>query len=270
MAEKINSTEQLDLLLADYTLKSTETNNYLLKDEFEELISAGNLFFKRGDQNLFFFVLKEGFYRLYYHINNTDEPVKADMSLPVVLEVIYRGKKNYPHEMASFWNANGYETHLTRDNLSLTALNAQCLNPSFTGIRVESRRDAPTVSEVKKLFDRDLDIYTGDRMSISELQQQADKGGLLCAYDDGLFVGALQYEVKNKIVWLGHIAVTEAARGKGVAKHLINRYINENRENDRTRYQLWVIDENRAAYDLYLKYGFVYMNRSTTSFLKIK
>lgn len=270
MPEKINSLEQLDQLLAHYSVKSTVTNNYLLKDEYEQLISEEKLFVQEGNKNIYFLVLKEGFFRLYYHLNQIIEPVQFDIDMPTVLEIIYRGKKNYPSDIASFWNKNGFKTHLTRDNLSLTATNINLLKPSYTDIRIESRSDEQTVLEVKKLFDRDLDLYTGDRMSTREIQEHANAGGLLCAYDGDLFVGSLQYEIKNKIVWLGHIAVTEAARGKGVAKHLINHYIEENRGDDRTRYQLWVIDENRPAYDLYLKYGFIYMNRSTTSFLKTK
>jgi ribosomal protein S18 acetylase RimI-like enzyme len=80
--------------------------------------------------------------------------------------------------------------------------------------------------------------------------------------------GFLQVNLKNKIYWLEHIVVDQKYRGRGLSKLLMHSFFQQGIAKDCRSFQLWVINENHAAVNLYLKYGFQYMNKSTISLLK--
>ena len=67
---------------------------------------------------------------------------------------------------------------------------------------------------------------------------------------------------------LGHVAVVENARGRGVGKALVDTFVEWNKDTDKTRYQLWVQRQNKAAVNMYLNKGFKYVNKSTISLIK--
>ena len=55
----------------------------------------------------------------------------------------------------------------------------------------------------------------------------------------------------------------------GLANLLVDNYLNEGLKLKVRQFQLWVIDENIPAVNLYKKRGFAYLNKSTTSMLSI-
>jgi ribosomal protein S18 acetylase RimI-like enzyme len=120
----------------------------------------------------------------------------------------------------------------------------------------------------EKLLRNSLDMYTGDLLSMDEIKHYVSNRNVLIALYNNETAGVLQFEVKNKIVWLGHIAIDEKFRGKGIANELVKKYIQDNQIVFNTKYQLWVIQDNEAAVKLYRKFGFVYGNKSSTSLLK--
>ncbi len=89
------------------------------------------------------------------------------------------------------------------------------------------------------------------------------------AYDEERLCGALQFEIKNNVVWIGHIAVSAGFRGKGIANELVKSYITINANQPNTRYQLWVMQDNPGAIGLYKKFGFIFANKTAASMLKL-
>jgi ribosomal protein S18 acetylase RimI-like enzyme len=214
------------------------------------------------------FVEKDGFYRLYFLINNLD--VKHDFSsLELVLEIIYRGEKYKPLSLIEFWTKNDFKSHLTRDCYFLKTADAIFENNDID-IKVRIVKNQDDILFAKKLIDENLDRYTGDRLTLSELEKFSAEGLLYCAYKDGVPCGMLQAEVKNNINWLGHIVVQKDFRGLGVANHLTDFYLKQGLDLQINQFQLWVINDNSAAVRLYEKKGFKYLNKSTFSMLKIK
>lgn len=128
---------------------------------------------------------------------------------------------------------------------------------------------AEEINFTKILFEQTLDKYTGDILSYQEVLGFSQKKQIVLAYYNEEPAGALQFDIKNSIVWLGHIVVANEFRGKGVANELVKAYIKDNVEDENTRYQLWVIQNNIGAVNLYHKFGFVYGNKSTASMLKV-
>ena len=120
----------------------------------------------------------------------------------------------------------------------------------------------------KELFEKTFDPYTGDILTLEETAKFALEKKLLVAYYQDYLCGALQFEIKNHVVWIGHIAVSSTYRGKGIANELISTYITINANETNTRYQLWVMQDNQGAFALYKKFGFNFANKTSASMLK--
>ena len=266
--KSIESIDQLNLILEKYFIKGTLTNNYLLSSAYESYIEQGNLYVMEVEENAGLFVKNTLFFKLYFFINNTKASFPVNLNLPVVMELIYRGENNAPEEMRSYWKTNGFNDHLTRDNMFVVAgqvLWQPSLNEQIDVRLAHSEEEAIYAYELLK---DSLDIYTGDYMTIEEVRQYENEGNILMAYEKERMCGVLQREVKNTGVWLGHIAVDPEFRGLGIAKNLVTAYLKTDETKDKLRHQLWVRQDNKAAYQLYLNFGFKYGGRSTTSLIK--
>ncbi len=265
----IESIHQLNLILEKYFIKGTLTNNYLLSSAYESYIDQGNLYVLEVEENAGLFVKNAMFYRLYFFINNTLVPFPLNLDLPVVMELIYRGENNAPEEMRSYWKTNGFNDHLTRDNMVVLA-GQVVWHPSLNEkIAVRLAHSEEEAIYAYDLLKGSLDIYTGDYMTIEEVRQYVHEGNILMAYEKERMCGVLQREIKNTGVWLGHIAVDPEFRGSGIAKNLVTAYLKTDETNDKLRYQLWVRQDNKAAYQLYLNFGFKYGGRSTRSMINL-
>ena len=82
----IDNINFLEKIIEDYSLDGTLTNNYILFHDFNKYIKEKNIFYWKDNSNLFFFIQKEGFYRLYYLINNIDTQIDFS-SLKIVLRL---------------------------------------------------------------------------------------------------------------------------------------------------------------------------------------
>ena len=69
---KINSFDEYKRIVERYNRRGRITNDYL-QNEAADLIIHDRLFALCGHDNALLLVQKEGFYRVYYYINNIDE-----------------------------------------------------------------------------------------------------------------------------------------------------------------------------------------------------
>jgi GNAT superfamily N-acetyltransferase len=265
----ITDLETLEVLWQKHFVKNTITNNYLLPNAYKELITTKKLSFIQGRNNIYLLVEKNGFYRLFYFINNFNEILNLDADKPVVMEILYRGESRKPNDIFNFWKKSGFKQHLTRDNLVASYKQLSVPDEKFAGIKWKFVSTEPEIAFTKELLDNSLDKYTGDELSLEEVSGFADKKNIICVYWENKLAGALQFEIKNNVIWLGHIAVSHEFRGKGIAKELVKVFIDINKVTTSTRYQLWVIQDNLSAVRLYNKFGFIYGNKSSASMLKM-
>ena len=265
---RVEKLEFIDRVLETYMLSSTISNNYMLRDEYLHHIAMGNLFIDIDDHNAFIYLRRNGFYRVYYLINQEDRTFSFNAFQPLVLEILYRGEKNFPQNAKSFWELSGFQSHLSRDAYFLknTAANEILDLRASQVIKAHSHEH---ISFTKRLIDEYLDLYTGDNLSLEQIESFVSKGLVYLALDDGQMAGILQADHKSGIFWLGHLVVDPTFRGKGVAQKLLKYYLNEGAIAKCNQFQLWVIKDNEAAVGLYKKHGFNYLNKSTFSMLKM-
>lgn len=266
--KRILTIDVFETLLTTYNQMGVVTNFYMLKDEYSKHIHAQGLFFHLDGQNLYIYLSKQGFVKLFYFINDLNRSYSLDnISQSLVLEIVYRGEKQYPQKHIEFWKSCGFEMHLSRDCYFLK-------NKEFTSelvdsdIRIECAKFENELLYAKKLMEENLDQYTGDQLTMEEIQYFANENLLYIAYEGEQPCGMLQAAFKNGVFWLGHIVVDANYRGKGIAKVLVEHYLNQGIKRNCNQFQLWVIQDNTPAVQLYQKFGFKYLNRSTCSMLK--
>lgn len=267
--KRIDSRETIDTILERWFIKNTATNNYLLLESYENLIKWKKLFYVNSESNCAILVEKDGFYRLYYFLNDFMDPLKIEVDFPVVMEIIYRGYFKYPEQEINYWLNLGFKIHLTRDNLFSIYDSISLSEPIDNEIEIEYVHGAREEEFTMEIIDKTLDKYTGDILSLKEIRRFSENKWILIAYYDRKPAGILQFEIKNNVVWLGHLCVDISFRGKGIARALVHKFIVDNFTSVPTRYQLWVINDNKSAISLYSKFGFKYANKTSTSLLKI-
>lgn len=266
--QKISSIEVLAASIEKFTSRGTVTNNFLMLGAFEQYINNGRLFCSETESNFYILHDKIEFFQLFYHINDFNELFHIAVNKPITMEILYRGDSHKPRDIFSYWESCGFENHISRD--ILIARYNQIKLPEINNYDITIKY-ADTDKEsvfTKRLIENTFDKFTGDILSLEEVDEFVVKKNVLCAYWKGHLCGILQFEIKNSVVWIGHIAVSPDFKGNGIAKELVKAYIINNKLSPNTRYQLWVIHDNKIAQNLYQKFGFLYGNKSSASMLK--
>jgi ribosomal protein S18 acetylase RimI-like enzyme len=263
----IDNLEEVNQLISDFSRKKCFTNNYLLVNQLESLILSKNLYALIGNDNLILLVDKGISFKVYYHINNLEEPFIVNANKPLMMEIVFKGDQ--PATIKEFWCRNGFAEHLTRMNFSLTYQQKSVVENINSSLVIKIADNEFESKLTTNLFENDLDRYTGDLKSFKEIDTFVKNSNIFCAYFENEFCGALQFEWINSICWLGHIAIDGKYRGKGIANSLVATYIEHNKQTEDTRYQLWVIDNNLPAVNLYKKFGFKHTGKTTVSMLKL-
>jgi ribosomal protein S18 acetylase RimI-like enzyme len=256
-------------LIAGYSGAKSLTNNYLLKEEYQNLIDTNSLYFVAEDENLYFLIKRKSFFRVYYFINNISYPYSNyNFTDSLVLEVLYRGAPNYPEDHIQFWNKSGFELHKSRDNFFLKNAENR-LPPTSDLVKLFIPSTDDDFNYVKNLIETNLDYFTGNPLSFEEIRIFAQKGFVWIASINSERAGFLQAGYRKKIFWLDNIVVEDKMRGKGVANTLVSAYLLSGIEHQCSQFQLWVEEGNEAAKSLYKKYGFDYLKRSTVSMIRM-
>ena len=132
-------------------------------------------------------------------------------------------------------------------------------------------RPAISLDEVEwacVLFNGTFDPYSGDFISREQYNGLLSAGQILVAADKtGNLLGALHQTVERNVAWISHVAVVPEARGHHVGQALLNAFVECNHTSDKSRYMLWVQQQNAAAVAMYKKKGFRYLNKSTLSLI---
>lgn len=266
--EYIDNIETLNKLIQTYFRKGTATNNYFMANTYANHIENKKLAFVATKDNAALLLEKHDFYQVYFYINNFTEIVPIPEDRPAIIELIYRGETKLPVVITDYWSKQGFQIHLTRDNMSA---NLQYMDTNFDpeiGIKLKYAELPEELAFIENLFLNAFDKYTGNLLSTSDLTRFINEKNIICALYNGELAGFLQFEVKNRIVWLGHIAVDAKYRGKGIANELVKKYIRDNCNEEINKFQLWVIQNNVSALNLYNKFGFIYGGKTTTSMLR--
>lgn len=262
---KIDNFEQYKQLVERYNRKGRLTNDYL-QNEAADLIIHDRLFAISGQDNAMLLVQRDGFSRIHYYINNPEE-VLALPEGEFVTEILFRGE--YAPEVEVQWLEKlDFRKNLVRDQYF--AKYASLTPPVLiSGLKIETATNIEDALWAINLFNSSFDKWSGDYIPGSMAELLIQEQAVLMAKDfEGNRLGALQLETLKGVTWLNHVAVVEAARGKGCGLGLVEAYIERGYVDENSRYMLWVQRQNKPAVGLYQKKGFTYINKSTLSMIK--
>ena len=263
---KIDHYEQYIHLVERYNRKGRLTNDYL-QNEVADLITHDRLFAICGQDNALLLVQKEGFYRLYYYINNIDERLDLPES-ELVTEILFRGE-DVPKAEVRWLERMGFKKNLVRDQYF--AKYASLTQPILIeGVDIETATNIEDVLWAIRFFNVSFDKWSGDFIPEVRAQLLIQEKAILIAKDfRGNRLGALHFEKRQGVCWLNHVAVMPEARGKKFGRGLVESYIEQGHVDDNSRYMLWVQRQNSSAVAMYCNKGFAPTNKSTLSMIKL-
>ena len=268
--KQVANISEYQAIVEKYGQKGVRSNDYI-QQEAADLILRDALYVDCYGKNAFFFVKKEIGMRMYYYINDLTENAVFCNIHDVVVEILFRGE--IPNTEIEYLTKQGFRINLIRDQYAAMYKDL-AENITFSSVvKVEEAKSYTAVETACKLFNDSFDKLSGDFIPASEYQNLLDTGNILIAWnaDKTSFLGALHQVKEGAVNVIGHVAVMEHARGKGVGKALVDAFVERNKDpekKEKTRYQLWVQRQNEAAVKMYQNKGFKYINKSTISLIK--
>ena len=264
---QLTTIEQYNSIVERYRRPGCLTNDYL-QARAEGLIARGLLSAEWTDNNAYLLEGKDGFCRLYYYLNDLEADDKPQFPGDVVIEILYRGSARYPKAEVVFLERMGFNPNLVRDQYAAVYkdLAPACHHDELT---VRPALDLDEVQWACRLFNATFDPYSGDFIPEREFEQLLASESIIMAMDNsGSRVGALHQTVERNVAWISHVAVFPQARGNHVGQELLDAFVERNHVSDKSRYMLWVQQQNTAAVAMYQKKGFKYLSKSTLSLIR--
>lgn len=266
---KIETPDRYQEIVEKYSIKGCLSNDYIQR-EAANFINHDALYEFCGEKNAFLLVKKDGFWRVYYYLNDLSEKLILDGE-ELVTEILFRGNIGEPINVVEYLEQCGFRRNLIRDLYELRFKNVGLEIPYQLSDDVVIRK-AETLDEAlfcTNLFNTVFDRFSGDFISDDEIAYLLEHKQLYVALLNNTLVGALHVSKgANNLYWMDHLAVLPEARGKHVATGLFMRYIEDVVENDTTRFSLWTQRNNEVSIKMYQRIGFQYIGKSTLSMIK--
>lgn len=266
--EQLTDIAQYNDIVERYRRPGCLCNDYL-QTRADDLVASGMLFTDCREHNAYLLERKPTCFRLYYYLNDlsaADDINATDEA--VATEILYRGADHFPAAERDYLLKLGFSENLVRDQYAAVYKD---LEPAMPLGDVDVR-PAISLDEVEwacSLFNDTFDPYSGDFITPGQYNGLLTAGQILVAADKaGNLMGALHQTVERNVAWISHVAVVPEARGRHVGLALLDAFVECNHTSDKSRYMLWVQQQNAAAVAMYKKKGFRYLNKSTLSLIK--
>lgn len=266
--ERITDVNEAIAVVEQFKTRSTESNCFLMPDDLRRLTNERRLLQHIEGANAFFLEDKGNCLRVHYMINNPEIGFSCKADKPLMLELLFRWTDGEPSYMVSYWEREGFRQNLVRRNLSARMSDIQLPNLPDTGLTVSIASTDEEADFARRLFNSSFDPYSGDYLTLEYAKEIVESGRMLLAYDAEQPLGALNFYPVGMCTWLGHVAVLPSSRGRGVGMALVSAYISRNHVDDKSRYALWVQEQNVAATKMYEQFGFKYAGKSSLSMIK--
>lgn len=265
--KKIDNFKAYQELVARYGVRGCASNDYI-QGEAADLIIHDLLYAVCGERNAYLFVKKDGFYRVYYYINDFEELTDFGDE-EVVTEILFRGSIGEPVQQVEYLERCGFKRNLVRDQYA--AKYCAFTSPILIGnVKIGLAETLGQVEWAINLFNSSFDKWSGDYISKEMGGLLLQEQGILMATDvAGNPLGALHQEKKQGCMWLHHVAILPQYRGMKIGRGLVEAYIEQGHVDNNSRYAVWVQRQNTPAVKMYENKGFTYSNKSTLSMIKL-
>ena len=267
---KIEAFPRYQEIVERFGQKGSVSNDYIQR-EVGDLIIHDALYEYCGEENAFLLVKKDGFWQVYYYLNNYEEVHFLGKEV-LETEILFRGNIGEPTGVVAYLEKCGFKRHLVRDQYASVYkdVHPASVNKEIT---VQPAQTLSGVQGAFELFNQSFDRYSGDYVSPEVYEGLLANHSVLLAWrkneGEAQFLGALHQTIENNVAWVSHVAVKEEARGHHVGQALLDAFVERNMVSEKSRYMLWVKHQNEAAVRMYEKKGFKYVDKSSLSMIKL-
>lgn len=270
--KKVESIVELNRLLNTFEGFKFETNAYFFENDFIGFIESETLFYDIFSVNIILYKYNReyDFFELFYYLREQENLIHLSDDATYVMEVPYRGQKNFPEPIVAFWERSGFVRHLNRDLIRLSVQEDPTFIPSDNNIEYKIIDDINLAELICSSIRDTFDTYTGHLLTLSEVQNFIIGKNFIGAYKDGELCGFLRFYVINNVAWASHLIVLPQFRALGIGNGLFSYFIKFNSDNGLRNLQHWVVSDNTTALKLYDKLGYKGTNKNSISLLKIK
>lgn len=266
--KKIETYIRYSEIVERYGQKGCVSNDFIQK-KAADLVARDLLYEYCGEKNSFVLVKKDGFYRVYYYINDYNEVLNVPEEI-LETEILFRGITGEPTAVVEYLERCGFIRNLVRDQYAAMYKDLQPATPNE--IIVQPALTIVGVQGAFELFNQVFDKYSGDYVSPEHYEAILASGNVLMAWhkerNEAQFLGALHQTIDNNVAWISHVAVKESSRGHHVGQALLDAFVERNMTSERSRYMLWVQKRNEPAVKMYEKKGFKFVGKSALSMIK--
>lgn len=244
------------------------TNMFSAASALYGYADRGALYITQQPSGVYMYADEGCFYSLLYVLTDMDAPPDfADISVPVVIEIAYRGE-TMP-EAAKYLIKHGCKLMLTRARLRLDLIKANSTektdepdmssneqNGQLAQNMQTGNNPKPSAEQVYELFREAFDQYTGCVPSVQELTKALAEDRLIAIMSDGVLHGALYHADSETASTINNVAAASDVQGKGIGSRLVAEWISKCTAAGKRVLNLWVNIENAPAMRLYEKNGF--------------
>jgi GNAT superfamily N-acetyltransferase len=230
---RVDSYAALSERLKAFRKRGIISNDFLMFAELRRLADSGELFYDEAAGGLFLYVRREGFYRLYFHIENAGVRL-SECAEAISSYVVYKGA---PERVQAEWlvsNGFRYENTLVRmcaDKLEISA--------SAEGVTEISR------DEASAFFAAVFPVMNTDSAPLSS-------GKCIAVRDSGgSALGVMRYDGKSVRL----VAVRAEFRGVGIGSRLFAGFAADTAMLPGA-FKLCAVESNFGAIKLYERLGY--------------
>ena len=222
------------------------TNNFITSDQYRAEISSGTLYAHEWDGGLLFLRKRDGWHLLTFYVHDVEAAPGVELPPDTVTEIAQK-----PGGAASiavgFWEQAGLNPEFERIRMARSAGSESVPGDHTAHIVREADFDG-----VLALLNGSFDPSTGCLPTETELRDDIMQGNVLCVKDSTV-CGVLRTVTRSASVEIRQLAVREDMRGRGVAKSLVQAFVERYGDKKST---VWLIDGNAPALHVYTSAGF--------------
>lgn len=246
---KITDYKEVSPTVLKYFKRGVITNNFLTAEDYKAEIAEGRLYFLEEKDFLNIYLLRDGFFILYFYI--LDESCSfPKISKKVVCDIA----GDVPLAIKN----GGFLKSLQRVRLEREK---ECEEKEISPYKA----DTANSEEIYKVMLNSLNKYSGYVPTHEQIKKECEEGLIYIVKDGKKIAGVLRSGVKGKVAEIKHLCVLEEFRKRGYARFICNEFLKENKDK---KCIVWTGIENEAALSLYKSLGFLKSEMSSLVYIK--
>lgn len=242
---------------SDLRIKISEikrNENYLLSNYYYKDLSENEVTFFSNENGILFFSYDKEYnvYKVYYIVNNLEDLDKlflqANWNQNSSLEIITKNKVD--KNLEKLFLKYGFIKFKALQRMSFLDNNEKKLE-LFEDINYCNLKD---LENLKEIFKSNFNKYSENLPSLQEIKKTIESKFIIKLVDQERMIGFLWFDKKQFLTELRYLFIDKNYRGLNLSKKLIEQYLYLTK--DIKKKQLWVLEDNVVAINLYEKFSY--------------